>query len=336
MNIHGTFELDGNNIIAFHPVDDIVDPPLDPPPFNPPQYDLPLLEAPEDFFSFIVPDNGQVYWKVRHDFENPRRGYVPRSITMNYKKYPPANALPETVMLWGDKQEGDFIAFDKDHQFGLFDWLCRCMGGKLARDEKGEPIMIRDSGEFPYPKVIGGYMTSKEMETAWLDYTANHRFWTDYHSANENGYVDFVCEINLNDPYEKGPMMFKTLTCGGSLVRQVTDLGTLVEIAALDPLVPFPDLDSLGWDIKNFATQETVTEVHWNSAGKAIMWRVSPFPQIRGDGVDGAQWKIGTGMFPIGRGGTSLMNKDELIKMSPGQVFSPHIRNYPPVGTYKK
>jgi hypothetical protein len=216
--------------------DSVVVPPPPPPIILPPVVPQVLIKT------FTVPLMGE-YWQTLHDYENPNKGYKPRSITKNYKSDPPANALPETVPLLNKKEQ--FFKLSKDWQFWWLDLL------RLAS---------------------GSAFTEVELKRRWRSLTANYRAFTDFHAV-ENGYCDYVLGLNLGSE----PIAIKSLTTGGNMVKVLGVNGTLLNIECLNFSQTPPAIEDI-WQKKpwmyQWASQESVLKLA-NST-----YQVFPFPQL--------------------------------------------------------
>jgi hypothetical protein len=256
--------------------------------------ELPEIPIPTDSQIYVVPDDGETYWQMLHDFENPHWNYLPRShyVNKNYRKFPPANALPETVQFKKD----EFFPLSESFQLLYFELF------KHAAD---------------------GYMSDAELLTAWREFAKDHIALFD-NNAWDNGNIDYNLGENLGDEKGEGVIRQKALGFGGGIVKQVMDMGTEVVIEAIDPTTTVPDIEDIWgkWHLVGWATQETMTELAWDAREKPTMWRVSPFPHIRQGG-----WKSGTPYLLLGKDGLQTIEKNRLKPITNGETYSPHIRN---------
>jgi GH25 family lysozyme M1 (1,4-beta-N-acetylmuramidase) len=189
--------------------------------------------------TFTTPATGN-YAQVVHDYEIGE----PRSITLNYKKDPPANALPETFELLNPKE--GFFPLSDAWQLWWYS-LLRVASYNLIPDE--------------------------ELREAWRSLTEDSRAFTDHHSR-VNGFTDYVLGINL---YAKKPMMIKSLTTGGNLVKILSRSGTRFTIECLNFSKAPPPVEDV-WLKKpwlyQWATSESVLKLPDKS------FRVLSFPQL--------------------------------------------------------
>ncbi len=192
--------------------------------------------------TFDVPASGK-YYQTLHDYENINREYKPRSIALNYKKDPPYNALPETIPLLNKKEQ--FFPLPKEWQLWWFELL------QLASGE-----MFSDA----------------ELKKRWESLTDDSRAFTDNRSR-VNGYADFVLGVNV----DKKPMMLKSLTTGGNIVKVLAEDVDRLTIECLNFSQSPPRIEDV-WEKKpwlyQWASQETVVRI----PNKTYV--VLPFPQL--------------------------------------------------------
>jgi hypothetical protein len=214
---------------------------------------IPPSSTVEFVKTFKTPATG-VYYQALHDYENGQWGYVPRSITMNYKDgyY---SALPETVPLLNKKEQ--FFPLSEEWQFFWYDLL------KLA---------------------AGNQFSDEELIKRWASLTADSRAWTD-NRAVQNGYCDFVQKINMGAK----PIAIKSLMSGGNFVKVLSTSGRLLTIECLNFSKSPPDVNDV-WNNKrwlfHFATQETIVKL----ADKTYI--TLPFPQLKP--INGSPVPIGS------------------------------------------
>ena len=211
--------------------DTVEPPPAEPPP---PTTDERVLIVPGD----------AVYRQIPHDWESPDWDYKIRQKELDYKKFPPDSALPETVKL-GGMNKNKWYPLTKEWQFFIYDLV-----KKFAPD-------MDDAG------VLAAYASLVE----------DHRAFTDHHYE---GYTDHVLGKDLDSP--KGNYQWKyTLSTGGNLVKQLVDNGSEIIIEALDVTKPPPPVDEV-WNkphLIHMATQITVEELADGT------YKVVHFPQVR-------------------------------------------------------
>jgi len=263
-----------------------------------------LPPPPQPKRSWVVPDVGE-YLIARHDYERADRfvdsleydnGAVsyqiknemcPYPITINFRKNPPESALPETVILWGERPT-DFVPLSSEWQFWWFELL------NVASE---------------------GTKTYDELITAWTSLTAQGRAFTDFHSRewikdNGQGYEDYVLGVWPNSP--NGPMQHKSLTCGGNIVRKIgtQDEYYVIEALNLSQAPPDPRAAIQKPWLVHWATQCTVLRL---ADGR---WTMLDFPQLR---------PYGTPFPVISRDGTNLILKEHVNPIANGATYSPYV-----------
>jgi len=181
-----------------------------------------------------------LYYQMLHDYE-----YLDNHKPRAFRK-----AMPETVPLLDKTQ---FIPLNRAWQEFWFGLLV---------------------------KSADGTMTDQELLEAWASLTANHRAFTDKHSANEDGYRDYILDLNRGS---KKDMAIKTLSCGGNIIR-VTQTGPRVYFKTLDIRENPPKISEVwgDWTVIHWAT-ECVRFPEKGYPDHSYM--VGRFPQLIGKGV---------------------------------------------------
>jgi len=192
---------------------------------------------------FRVPSDGK-YLVALHDQDCAAWNYKPRPLELEYKKDPPANALPETVPTAGCKEYGEFVPLSEKWQWFWFGLLMTAAPRKSVA----------------------------ELKAAWASLTANARALTDQHAV-QNGYADYVLGKNLTAP----PMSIKCLTMGGNLLKWTGEFsGGKYVVEALDASKDPPMVIDVWekWWLVHWCTESTVLPL------PGRRYQVGRFPQL--------------------------------------------------------
>lgn len=319
--------------------------------------------TPKDKTLWADPKNADLAF-FRHDHERESHGYiappklkygVPRQKIPGFEQ-PNQNGIPETVMLWGRRREGqelrryDFFDWSPAHQrlqLELIDWALdyrlKENGNVFGYyDRAGNQTTASD----PYAIVRYRPYTTKAAEKdkvihvplsrlgVWADSFADSVALTDNHSYDD-GYWDSILNRNVGKPI----VQRKALGFGGNLLRRIGKEEGRIKISALNPLCEPPPLEWIleyhpEWIL--WCTSADVWEIRNNVKTPAMYadgrWKVSMWGKLKGvcETLGIANTGFPTILYgynnlnPTALEGYNLVNESDVIEKKLGS-YTPYV-----------
>lgn len=182
---------------------------------------------------FVVPNDGQVYMQVKHDYETEFWDHKPRALQIDGWKpqINPQGEFPDT-------------------------FPCTTMGGTRERVKLTEPFqrlwfdLLKEASN--------NTMSESELIERWAEITEHGRALTDFFAVQQ-GYRDYILEQNL----DANDIQQKTLTMGGNIVHVIGSDATHWYIEAINTSETPPkaeDIINKPWLVQ-WGTQTTMEKL---------------------------------------------------------------------------
>jgi len=189
-----------------------------------------IKPEPASTKTMTVPDDGQRYMQVKHDFETGFWQNEPRALRIDGwdARDNPQGSFPDT-------------------------FPCAILGGASERVRLTEPFqrlwfdLLKEASNNNIPDAI--------LKERWAEITEHGRALTDNFAAQQ-GYRDYILELNL----DAKDIQQKTLTMGGNIVRVIGSSATHWYIEAINTSQPAPkaeDIINKPWLVQ-WGTQSTI------------------------------------------------------------------------------
>jgi len=233
----------------------------------------------------MVPNDGQVYMQVKHDFETAIWDYMPRAYNIDGWKpeLNPQGAFPDT-------------------------FPCTTTGGSRERVRLTEPFqrlwfdLLKEASNNNIPEAI--------LVERWAEITEHGRALTDFFAVQQ-GYRDHILQQNLSAK----DIQQKTLVMGGNIVRVVGSDANNWYIEAINTSEPAPeaaDIINKPW-LMHWGTQSTVEKLDKDG------YLVLDWAQLNYGSVH-----YGVPYMLLSPDGTLQIKKEFLKPIANGTYFSPY------------
>lgn len=258
-----------------------------------------------------IPNDGGRYWQLKADQDVYPNGMPRQFSDSNKPKYPyPAVANKRQ---WGivtnyAGREYDYIEVSDEWQWFFYHFWNWASDYNLPAG--------RVEGTYTRPGNTRTFLNVTPGSKLWVyvNMTEAHRSHTDSDSR-EAGRRCVVTKTNMNNP---SPWKWLARPCARAIVKEKRDLGSEIEVYALDMLKPPPDPSRLA-----------VHEYYWMNEQTTILqpnkrYKVSNYPQIEEANEVRGLPLTGTPAPLVSWGGSFRIKKSACTLMKPGQAWTPY------------
>lgn len=257
-----------------------------------------------------IPNDGGRYWQIKADQDVLSSGKPRQFEEANKPKYPYPAVANKT---WGivtkyAGREYDYIEVTDEWQWFFYHFWNWASNYRLPKG--------RVEGTYTKPQNFRTFLNVTPGTKLWVytNLTEAHRSHTDSDSR-EAGSRCVVTQTNLANPK---PYKWLARPCTRAILKEKQDLGSEIEVYALDMLKPPPDPSRLA-----------LHEYYWMNEQTTILlpnkrYKISNYPQIEEANEIHGLPLVGTPAPLVTWGGSFRIRKSACTLMKPGQAWTPY------------